>query len=94
MTSTNSNMKLADRYAAAKEAVDAATKILDALKAEIKALGMPELEGDFCTVTLALSERTVVDGKKALTFLTDEQAVECQKTTLVETIRVKAKVPS
>lgn len=83
---------LADRYAAAKEIADRANKELDALKAEIKALGKEELIGNDCIVTLSLSERTVVDGKKALSFLTDEQAAACQKTSLVETIRVKAKV--
>lgn len=85
-------MTLADRFAIAKAKLDAATKEVDALKAEIKALGMPSLEGDQCFVTLSLSERTTVDGKKALTFLTASQAAACQKTTLVETIKVVAKV--
>ena len=87
-------MTLADRYAAALEAAKIATAAVDALKAEIKALGQPELAGDYCTVTLALSERTILDGKLAATYLTAEQVAACQKTSLVETIRVKAKVPA
>jgi len=85
---------LADRYAAAKFAADEATKIVDALKAEIKALGQEELEGDFCFVTLSLAERTTFDGKTAQTYLTAEQVASCQRKSLVETIRVKAKVPA
>lgn len=84
---------LADRYAAAKAAADAATAIADALKAEIKALGQEVLEGDFCTVTLSLSERTTFDGKVAQKYLTAEQVASCQKKSLVETVRVSAKVP-
>jgi hypothetical protein len=85
---------LADRYAAAHAAHAAAVAALDALKAEVKALSQEVLEGDYCFVELALSERVILDAKKASSFLTPEQVASCQKKSLVETIRVKAKVPA
>lgn len=84
---------LADRYAAAKAAADEANKVLDALKAEIKALGQEEIEGDYCFVTLSLSERVTFDGKAAQKYLTPEQVASCQCRSLVETVRVHARVP-
>lgn len=89
---TNLNT-LADRYAAAKAVADKANADLEKLKAEVKALGQEVLEGDFCTVTLSLSERTTFDGKVAQKYLTPEQVASCQKKSLVETVRVQAKVP-
>lgn len=87
----NVTIPLADRYAAAKAAADAAAAALDALKAEIKALGMPELHGITCDVTLSLSEQRRIDNKLLAQFLTAEQIEACKKPVLVETIRVKAK---
>ena len=87
----NVTISLADRYAAAKAAADEAAKALEALKAEIKALGMETLHGLTCDVTLCLSEQRRLDNKLLSQFLTDEQIDACKKPVLVETIRVKAK---
>lgn len=87
----NVTIPLADRYAAAKAAADAAVKALEALKAEVKALGMPELHGITCDLTLSLSEQRRIDNAALKQFLTDEQIEACKKPVLVETIRVKAK---
>lgn len=83
---------LADRYAALKGQIDALTAELDAVKASIKTLGQPVIEGDHCTVTLSLSERSSLDTAAAKKLLTAEQVSACTKVALVETIRVKAKV--
>lgn len=83
----NVTIPLADRYAAAKAAADEAVKALEALKAEIKALGMPTLHGITCDVTLALSEQMRVDIK----LIPQDIADAARRPVLVETIRVKAK---
>jgi hypothetical protein len=83
---------LADTYAALKNQIDALTAQLDAVKKDIKALGLPVIEGDFCTVTLSLSERTSLDTTAVKALLTAEQIAANTKVALVETIRVKAKV--
>lgn len=84
-----SNLPLADRYAAAKGALDAAQQAVDALKAEIKAAGMPRLEGAFYVVEVGLSERATLDSKLAKALLSDEQVASCTKVSMVETIRIK-----
>jgi hypothetical protein len=82
---------LADRYAAAKNAADAANKALDALKAEIKAMGVETLVGVTCDLTLTLSEQMRLDQALVKNFLTDDEISLCKKPVLVETIRIKAK---
>lgn len=82
---------LADRYAAAKAAADAAIAALEDLKAEVKALGMPELHGITCDLKLSLSEQRRIDNKMLTQFLTEDQIEACKKPILVETIRIKAK---
>ena len=84
-----SNLPLADRYAAAKGALDAAQQAVDALKAEIKAAGVARMEGAFYVVEVGLSERSTLDSKLAKTFLTEAQIDAATKTTMVETIRIK-----
>lgn len=83
---------LADRYAALKNQIDALNAELDAVKASIKTLGQPVIEGDHCTVTLSLSERSSLDTAAVKKLLTAEQIAANTKVALVETIRVKAKV--
>jgi hypothetical protein len=87
----NATIALADRYAAAKAAADAAVAALDALKKEVKELGMPTLHGVTCDITLSLSEQMRLDQKKVAALLTTEQIEACKSPVLVETIRVKAR---
>lgn len=85
------SITLADRYAAAKNAVDVAAKALDALKAEIKAMGVENLVGVTCDLKLCLSEQMRLDASLLKNFLTDDEIELCKKPVLVETIRIKAK---
>jgi len=89
-----SNMHLADQYAVAKAALDAAQQQVDALKAAIKATchdGV--LEGDFATVTITYTTPERFDAKAAKSFLSAEQIAACTRIgALVETIRVKNKL--
>lgn len=87
-----SNLSLADRFAALKAEADRISKLLDAAKAEIKATGLALVEGDMADVSISLSERKALDTKLAQQFLTADQIVSCTKVTLVETLKVKAKV--
>lgn len=91
MTNNFAALALADRYAILKADIDALTKQLDAIKAEIKATGVETLVGDQAVVTVALSERSTLDPKAVRELLTAEQVAACTKVTLVETLRVKAK---
>lgn len=95
-----SNLPLADRYAAAKGALDAAQKAVDELKAkikaEIKATGIPRLEGAsyvlegaFYVVEVGLSERATLDSKLVKDMLSAEQVAACTKVSMVETVRIK-----
>ena len=86
------NLTLADRFAALKAEADRINKLLDAAKAEIKATGLALVEGDMADVSISLSERKSLDTKLAQQFLSPEQVEACTKTSLVETLRVKAKV--
>ena len=87
-----SNLSLADRFAALKAEADRIAKLLDAAKAEIKATGLALVEGEMADVTVSLSERKTIDTKLVTQFLSPEQVEACTKTSLVETLRVKAKV--
>lgn len=87
----NVTISLADRYAAAKAAADAANEALEALKKEVKALGQEKLFGVTCDLTLSLSEQMRLDQKKVAALLTEDQFNACKSPVLVETIRVKAK---
>jgi hypothetical protein len=85
---------LADRYAYIKDEIDALTKQLESVRAEIKATGREEIVGDYAIVKVCLSERTTFDAKLAQTFLSDNQLAACERVTLVETLRVKPRLPS
>lgn len=89
--SFNVTISLADQYAAAKAAADAAKEALDALKAQIKAMGQEHHIGVTCDLVFSLSEQRRVDSKLLQAFLTDEQIDSCKKPVLVETIRIKPK---
>ena len=89
--SFNVTICLADQYAAAKAAADAANEALDALKAQIKASGIERHVGVTCDLVLALSEQRRVDNKLLQALLTEDQIEACKKPILVETIRIKPK---
>jgi hypothetical protein len=82
---------LADRYAAAKIAAEAANKALEELKTEIKQMGVETLVGVTCDLKLCLSEQMRLDSALLKNFLTDDEINLCKKPVLIETIRVKAK---
>lgn len=86
--SINFTIPLADRFAAAKAAADAAVAALDLLKAEIKAAGIERHIGLTCDVVLALSEQQRIDNKLLQKYLTDDQIDACRKAVLVETIKL------
>lgn len=89
--SMNFTITLADRYAAAKTAADAANEALEALKKEIKELGQERHIGVTCDVTLSICEQMRFSQKLAAQFLTEEQIEACKAPVLMETIRVRAK---
>lgn len=87
----NVTISLADQYAAAKAAADAANEALEALKDQIKELGMPVLYGVTCDLHLDLAEQRRLDNKALKAFLTDDQIEACKKPVLMHRITVKAK---
>lgn len=87
----NVTIALADRFAAAKAAAEAANEALEALKEEIKALGMPVIHGITCDLHLDLAEQMRLDNKALKAFLTDTQIDACKKPVLMHRITVKAK---
>ena len=89
--SFQSNISLADQFAAAKAAADDAVAALDALKAQIKASGIERHIGVTCDVVLALSEQRRVDNILLQSFLSAEQIEACKKAILVERITIKPK---
>ena len=89
--SFNVTIALADRYAAAKAAHDAAVEALDALKAEVKALGQERISGVTCDLTLSLFSQRRVDNKKLQAFLTEDQIESCKVESVQERITIKAK---
>ncbi len=82
---------LADRYAAAKAVSDAAAKVTKELADQLKALGVETIEGKVTICEISLSERNTLDGKAVVAQLGEAWVKAHSKTTLVETIRIKAK---
>jgi len=91
---TINKIDLADRYAAAKDALDAAEKLVRGLRREILATGEETLIGQFANVTVSLSERKTLDQNAIKAILSDEQIADCTKVALVETLRIKPVVPT
>jgi hypothetical protein len=60
---------LADRYAAAKELLSEQEDIVKALKAEIVALGVVQVEGRSCFVNVSLGSRKTLDAKAVVSAL-------------------------
>lgn len=86
------NITLADHYAAAKEALDAAEKLVRDLRREILATGCETVEGDLAIISVALSERKTLDSVAVKAFLTADQIEACTKVSLVETLRIKPRI--
>jgi len=86
------NLNLADRYSTLVERLRDMEAEVKALRDMIIATGQERVAGDFSDVVVALSERTSFDAKAAQKYLTPEQIVACTKSTLVTTLRVKAKL--
>lgn len=85
----NVTISLADQYAAAKAAADAANEALEALKDQIKALGMPVIHGVTCDLHLDLAEQRRLDNKALKAFLTEDQIEACKKPILMHRITIK-----
>lgn len=83
---------LADRYAEIKSEVGVLEETLKALRSEILGLGQEFVEGEKCRVQICLSERESLDTALARKFLSNEELKECLKKTLIETLRIKAKI--
>jgi hypothetical protein len=91
---TLSNLSLADQFFAADAAAKAAQKIADDLKAQLKDLGLSEIEGEFCVVTVKTVGKDIFKADKAKKLLTPAQIKACTETTFSNTLTVKAKVPA
>lgn len=89
--SINVTISLADQYAAAKAAVEAATAALDDLKAQVKALGQERIIGVTCDLTLSLVGQQRIDQKLLKSFLTDAQIEACKVESVQERITIKCK---
>lgn len=83
---------LADRYQAIKLEIEALERLLKDVKKEIKATGYETIEGKNAIVSVGLSERSTLNQKLVKELLSAEDLALCTKVTLVETVRVKAKV--
>jgi hypothetical protein len=89
--SYNVTISLADQYAAAKAAADAANEALEALKADIKAAGIERHIGVTCDVVLSLVGQQRIDQKLLKAFLTEDQINACKVESVQERITIKAK---
>lgn len=85
---------LADRYASAKLAADAAAAELELLRAEILATGVETIEGDRYVVTVGLAERKALDNAVVKALLTPAQIIEATKVSVSTTVRVKEIKPA
>lgn len=85
----NNQSSLADRYADIKAQIEFLEGQLNEVKKEIKEIGQEKIVGETAIVELSLSERVSLDQKMVKELMSDEDIKLCQKTTLVETIRVK-----
>ena len=89
--SYNVTISLADQYAAAKAAADAANAALDALKADIKAAGIERHIGVTCDVVLSLVGQQRIDQKLLKAYLTEAQIEACKVESVQERITIKCK---
>lgn len=88
---------LADRYAAAKAAADAAEAALKAIKSEIDSLGVDRIEGTVCDLSIHLSVRRALSEAVLIEKLgvTKEQVEACKiEGNPFPVIKIKAKTPA
>jgi len=88
--SINVTISLADQFAAAKAAADAAIAALEDLKAQVKALGQERIIGVTCDLTLSLVGQQRIDQKLPKAFLTEDQIHACKVESGQERICIKA----
>lgn len=77
---------LADRFGTIKAQIEALTRDLDAVKAEIKATGREEIVGSQYIAKVVLQERSSLDQKLVKALLTDEQVASCTRTQIIEMV--------
>lgn len=82
---------LADRYTAAKAVADAAIEEVEELKTKIVALGLPEVEGRTCVLTISPCERTTVVKDDVVAELGKQWVKDHSNTTLYSRILISAK---
>lgn len=92
MTAYSNTAALADAYAAAKAAAEAAEAKVKALREEILSLGYDVIHGETASVKVTPSERSTFDSKLAKTFLTDDQIKACSGKTDIYTVTVKPRL--
>mgnify|MGYP003347172131 CR=1 FL=1 len=88
---------LADRYAAAKAAADAADAVLKEIKAEINALGTDKIVGTTCDLQITLRASKVLSEALLLERhgVTLAQVNSCKvEGTISPVISIKAKIPA
>ena len=88
----NNLSPLADHYATLKAQADQIKKELVAVRIEILSTGQEYIFGEKCFVKVCLSEPERFNAELAKKFLTEEQIRECMKKSLVETLRINAKL--
>ena len=88
----NNLSPLADHYATLKAQADQIKKELEAVRIEILSTGQEYIFGEKCFVKVCLSEPERFNAELAKKFLTEEQIRECMKKSLVETLRINAKL--
>jgi hypothetical protein len=81
---------LADRLGSLKAQIEALSRELDEVKAEIKATGREEIVGNDYVAKIVLQERSTLDTKLVKAILTDEQIAACTRTQLIEMVVPKA----
>ena len=81
---------LADRFGSVKAQIEALTRDLDALKAEIKATGRDEIVGNDYVAKVVLQERSSLDQKLVKALLSEEDIAACTRVQLVEMVVPRA----
>ena len=81
---------LADRFGTIKAQIEALTRDLDAVKAEIKATGREEIVGTQYIAKVVLQERSSLDQKLGKALLSEEDIAACTRVQLIEMVVPRA----